>query len=143
VKRQEAGGELTRYFSEFVNAKLPSAKDTQQWVEDLKERKPLPESFLRGNPFGLVAMNGNVWEIVSDDWHDNYDERAPENNERSWKDNPSDANVFEKPPYVLRGGSFNTDAYMTQCFYRKSEVFSFAGNEQIGFRIVMELDETN
>lgn len=124
----------SKYLSKFVNAIIPCSNETPLCVEDLREKNSLPESSLYANPFGLVAMNGNVWEMVSDDWHDNYDD-APENNKKSWEDNTT-----ENKQYVLRGGAYNTEVYMTQCFYRKSENFYSPGNDQTGFRIVMEAE---
>lgn len=119
--------------------------DTELWVERLMKNvnKPLPESSLLPNNYGLVGLNGNVWEMVADAWHDKYEEAKRDEKgevteeakpgEMPWGNPASD----ENKKYVLRGGSYNESDFMTQCSYRKSENYIFEGNGQIGFRIVM------
>lgn len=125
--------------TKFINAIIFTEERPDPLTEVVMKKINTPwleSSFDYANLYGLVAMNGNVWEIVSDEWHMNY-EGAPENGV-SWGDLTKSSTNNSEKKYVLRGGAFNKEAYMTQCSYRKSEEFLSPGNDQIGFRIVME-----
>jgi formylglycine-generating enzyme required for sulfatase activity len=122
---------------EFINAKyiIKEASAGEIAILNKLQNKSLPDSSFIANPFGLAAMNGNVWEMVSDSWHANY-KNAPLNS-LAWE--PIDINSGDKSKsYVLRGGAFNRPNYMCQCSYRTNGTFSTQGNEQTGFRIVLE-----
>jgi formylglycine-generating enzyme required for sulfatase activity len=63
-----------------------------------RERITLPVKSFSPNEFGLYDMIGNVWEFVSDDYHETYN-GAPTDSSIPWKDN----NRFRKA--VFRGCS--------------------------------------
>ncbi len=132
------------YNPEVVNAiSLPEKTPVEIGFIFKNLNKPKSESFLLPNSYGLVGMNGNVWEMVADTWHDSYNAGQNENgemikmplDESPWRDSVSDENMR----YVIRGGAYNESAYMTQCSYRKS--YNSDGNGQIGFRIVMTIKD--
>ncbi len=82
------------------------------------------------NSYGLLDMNGNVWEWVEDDWHNNY-KGAPDDGS-AWIDN-----INKKGSYrVLRGGSWASGASWCRSAYRN---WSLPVNRLnvIGFRLVL------
>jgi formylglycine-generating enzyme required for sulfatase activity len=81
------------------------------------------------NAFGLFDMHGNVWEWVSDRWHDNY-VNGP-NDGSSWNSGNSERRV-------ARGGSwlYGGDAARSSC--RRWNTASYRSNN-IGFRVAREL----
>ncbi|HMS39802.1 MAG TPA: SUMF1/EgtB/PvdO family nonheme iron enzyme, partial [Pyrinomonadaceae bacterium] len=122
--------------TDIVNAMILTDEKVPKWTEPLMRKASIlmEESVFIANSYGVVAMNGNVWEIVADDWHDNY------------LDMPDDVKKYgiprqnksqEKDKYVKRGGSYMDEASMTQCAYRTSEKVGSEGNNRTGFRIVM------
>lgn len=60
-----------------------------------------PVGSYKPNAFGLFDMLGNVWEVMADCWHPNYDGA------------PTDGSAWGQEPNcrasVLRGGSFNSN----------------------------------
>lgn len=104
-------------------------KEAPEWARDLKDKMSLTKneilgsSNFDGNLFGLLAMNGNVWEMTSDNWHEDYSYTS------------KDSNLF-----VIRGGAYSRDSFMAQCSYRTNATFTSTGNDQTGFRIVIEAD---
>lgn len=61
-----------------------------------------PVKFGHPNAFGLYHMHGQVWEWVEDIYHDSYD-GAPDDGS-PWVDNS-----IERPPRIVRGGSWKAD----------------------------------
>ncbi|MDM8559131.1 formylglycine-generating enzyme family protein [Candidatus Parabeggiatoa sp. HSG14] len=59
--------------------------------------KTAPVGSFKPNPFGLYDTAGNLWELVADSWHDNYEEA------------PTDGSVWiegDDSLVVVRGGSW-------------------------------------
>lgn len=149
--RKESEKDNTRsetYNPKVVNAiSLPEDNPFRFGFEPILRNinKPKPESSLIPNSYGLVGMNGNVWEIVADAWHDAYNDGKDKNgqtvnmpmDENPWGNPVSD----ENKSYVVRGGAYNEHAYMTQCSYRKAENNNLDGNGQTGFRVVMIIND--
>ncbi|WMJ09027.1 SUMF1/EgtB/PvdO family nonheme iron enzyme [Nitrosomonas sp. sh817] len=65
------------------------------------ERKTAPVGSFKANTFGLYDTAGNVWELVRDCWHDNYD-NAPDDGSAWLEKNGGDCNRC-----VIRGGSWS------------------------------------
>ena len=86
----------------------------------------MPVGSFPANPFGLCDMNGNVWEWVEDDWHDNYKNAPPDG--RALVNDPRSADR------VVRGGSWSGDARRCRSTFRSYGSFDFTGNI-IGFRL--------
>ena len=85
------------------------------------------------NAFGLHDMNGNVWEIVADDDHDDYTGA------------PTDGSVWKVSQarrvgdeVVKRGGSWDLPAEYLRCATR-SWADPDNGDELTGFRVAMSL----
>jgi formylglycine-generating enzyme required for sulfatase activity len=90
---------------------------------------PEPVGSFAANPIGLYDMNGNVWEWVSDCWHNSY------------KGAPTDGSTWDTPGCnmrVIRGGSWREgDDYMLS-----STRFKYSPSvrqSQNGFRVIKEL----
>jgi formylglycine-generating enzyme required for sulfatase activity len=124
----------------FVNVKAlipPNTSEIDKQILRKLESSPSSDDKFDSNRFGLVAMNGNVWEMVSDRWHGSYADRP--SGTQAW-DPITDPNLIGRGEdyYVIRGGSFNTPAYMAQCSYRSKGTIGSSGNGQVGFRIVID-----
>ena len=81
------------------------------------------------NQLGIYDMSGNVWEWCQDKWHKNY------------KNAPKDGTAWEtgNSSYrVMRGGSWNYDAYNCRVAYRNSGSADDRG-DGMGFRIALSL----
>jgi formylglycine-generating enzyme required for sulfatase activity/serine/threonine protein kinase len=137
------GGNPTRYGGgnqfdpAFVNAiNIPEDENVPKWASTLIQKvgyEPLPVSSFVANPFGLSAMNGNLWEMVSDRWHDDF-LNAPVNGS-SW-DQPDDKGGGG----VIRGGAFNRLDTLARCSSRTQTTLNHPGNIQTGFRILLQTD---
>lgn len=75
---------------------------------------------------GCHDMAGNVYEMVEDDWHNNY-VGAPTNT-NPWIDNPR-ANMR-----VMRGGSWSDTSMVAQCAWRSSIMHPMGYFNFVGFR---------
>lgn len=129
-----AGDEVLVDFAN-VNYTPSSASLSEEIMISKLSKTPLTDSEFVGNSLGLSAMSGNVWEMVSDDWRENLD--AVPQDGTPWRDNSKDS----RKKFVLKGGSFNSHAYMAQCSYRTNGYADSPGNNQVGFRIVLESSE--
>jgi len=87
------------------------------------------------NNFGLFDMEGNVWEFVSDCWHDSY-KNAPltNNNSKGW--GAEDAGDCSRG--VRRGGSFADSANSLRLTNRISQNKTSV-LQNTGFRLVQDL----
>jgi hypothetical protein len=72
------------------------------WYNDNSGNRTYPVAQKKANKWGLFDMQGNVWEWVEDDWHDNYD-GAPADGSARVEKNRGDVRVF-------RGCSWVSDA---------------------------------
>jgi formylglycine-generating enzyme required for sulfatase activity len=84
------------------------------------------------NPWGLCDMQGNVFEWVTDDWHDNY-HGAP-NDGSAWIDEGS----RHESGCVKRGGSWFNYLKECRCAYRSRDEIEYQGHYS-GFRIARTL----
>lgn len=139
-----AGNELTEDFGNVKNI-APDISKSERIVINKLSTRPLTDSDFIGNAYGLSAMNGNVWEMVSDRWQPNLDS-VPEDG-GSW-DEITDKQITDlksgdnkREMFVIKGGSFSTPAYMAQCSYRTNAYFVTPGNNQLSFRIVLEANK--
>lgn len=83
------------------------------------------------NPFDLHDMLGNVWEWVSDCWHDNY-EGAPSDGS-NW-----DSDTGECKRRVARGGSYVNGVSKIRVTYRGKFKVKEAREIYLGFRIARD-----
>jgi formylglycine-generating enzyme required for sulfatase activity len=97
---------------------------------DCLSKKPTqttPVGSFSPSPFGLYDMNGNVYEFVADDWHENYD-GAPTDGS-AWLDGDSKNRVS-------RGGCWYYGP-ADMAVYKRNWDFDEPYNYQ-GFRVVLE-----
>ncbi len=87
------------------------------------------------NGFGLFDMHGNVWEWI-EDWSGPYDPEDVIDPKGFPEDQLPSLDLAMR---VVRSGSFIDDAAMARSANRW-EYSAAAGNEFIGFRIVLEVD---
>lgn|GEM_PF-5909740 len=68
------------------------------WYDSNSEKSPHPVGLLKPNELGVFDMSGNICELVSDDWHDDY------------QDAPTDGSPWLRPSKrmarVYRGGGW-------------------------------------
>lgn len=95
------------------------SKGNEQW------EFTAPVGQLPANPFGLYDILGNVWELVADCRHANY-EGAP-NDGSAWMDGECNS-------HVLRGGSWGSTSRGVQAAARAAAGEHFASMD-IGFRL--------
>ncbi|MCP4236342.1 MAG: formylglycine-generating enzyme family protein, partial [Aestuariibacter sp.] len=81
------------------------------------------------NPYGLLDMNGNVWEWVEDDHHHDY-KGAPEDGS-AWIDTP-ERSVYR----VIRGGSWASGAGICRSAFRYGYGPDYR-DYNTGFRLVL------
>jgi formylglycine-generating enzyme required for sulfatase activity len=121
------GNTSTRYWwgNRFDEGKASCKKCGGPW----DRKSPKAVGSFAPNPFGLYDMNGNVWEWVSDCWHNSY-AGAPRSGE-SWQ--AKNCRVR-----VLRGGSWRNDSnymYSAVRFKYDADVRYLVN----GFRVVKTL----
>jgi len=107
----------------------------------------VPDS-VRPNPFGLRNMLGNVWEFVSDYYAEDAFAMYPES--QLIKDPTGPATGTER---VIRGGSFNSDAFDVRSATRRStqhdawlvtdpqipkSIWWYSDSYDVGFRVVLD-----
>lgn len=136
---QKRFGSVSEYNERFINAVYvpPNAPRYAELLLNKVRLSPLDGSAFDANLFGLSAMSGNVWEIVADSWH-RGDANSPPQDGSAWNPIVHIPRQDEDIYYVLRGGASQRLAYMSQCFYRTKGRYISPGNEQTGFRVVLE-----
>ena len=103
------------------------------WYNANSNRTIHPVAEKRPNPWNLYDMHGNVWELVEDDWHFNYNQSPADG--RAWIDSPRGSRK------VIRGGSWTNDAEYCRSTNRVVYVPSNPGN-LTGFRLAKSFDPT-
>jgi formylglycine-generating enzyme required for sulfatase activity len=84
------------------------------------------------NKFGLYDLQGNVWELVEDNWHRNY-EGSPPHDGSVWQG----GDATTRP---LRGGSWQSDArYLRSAYRHTAPACVVCRWSSIGFRVARTL----
>jgi len=101
--------------------------DDYAWYSDNKKGSH-PVGQKLPNPWGLYDMHGNVWEVVQDGFHDNYNNA------------PLDGSVWEtvNRNFISRGGSWDNDANLLRSASRHRNEPGDR-NFLTGFRIVRDV----
>ena len=118
-------GTTTQY--SFGNSESELGK--YAWYSEKYGTDPHPVGQKKPNPWGLYDMQGNVWEWVQDEWHDNY------------YGAPSDGSVWNdgvRSTMVIRGGSCTSDVKDCQLTFR-SESYPTHRSQYLGFRLLKEI----
>ena len=129
------GDTETRYYfgnelsSDYANYDGRHQYDSNASVKYREQTTPV--GIFPANKFGLYDMHGNVWEWCADPWHEDYRGR------------PAIATVWESGGdvqyRVLRGGSWNHDAWECRTTNRRKDPFINWYN-YYGFRVAMFAD---
>jgi formylglycine-generating enzyme required for sulfatase activity len=121
------GGTTSRYWwGEQMKGGNASCKGCG---EPWKAEAPPPAGSFVANPFGLLDMNGSVWEWVQDCWHSSY-KGAPADGS-AWADGSCQSRV-------IRGGSWREDgSYMLTTTRFKYD--ASVRQSQNGFRVARSL----
>jgi formylglycine-generating enzyme required for sulfatase activity len=89
-----------------------------------------PVGSFKPNAFGLYDMQGNVWEWVEDNWHDNYDGAPTDGSAWLRRDDPSYC--------VIRGGSWRNDPQIVRAAVRRKRNTGVRF-DTLGFRLARTL----
>lgn len=101
--------------------------DVLAWYEENSEGRTQPVGTRAPNGLGLYDMSGNVWEWCEDAF-------LPDAYQRHKGRNPLvESRISER---VIRGGSWNLDAWSARCARRFNFTADFFG-PALGFRLVM------
>jgi len=92
-----------------------------------------PVASFAANEFGLHDMLGNVFEWVSDCWHDNYDGAPADGSARVGNERGGDCTQRE-----MRGGSWFTAPGFVRFAYRNRFAADYRSSS-VGFRVVREI----
>ncbi|MDZ7597554.1 MAG: SUMF1/EgtB/PvdO family nonheme iron enzyme [Desulfobacterales bacterium] len=111
------------------------AVDRVAWYEENSGGTTHPVGEKAANGLGLFDMSGNVWEWCRDSFQDEaYRLHVPQNPVCTGRDRGADR--------VIRGGSWNLDAWSARCARRSSCPTGFSG-PAVGFRLAMIPDRTD
>lgn len=97
------------------------------WYSGNSSRKAHPVGRKKPNQYGLHDMHGNVWELVSDWYADNYYKNSPARNPKG----PSTGSVV-----VQRGGAWGSDPGFVRAAIREWS-YSDLRYKDVGFRCVI------
>ncbi|MGJ7915065.1 formylglycine-generating enzyme family protein [Massilia sp. LXY-6] len=121
------GGTTTRYW--WGDQMKGGNSSCEGCGEPWKADGPPPVGSFVANPFGLLDMNGSVWEWVQDCWHSSY-KGAPADGS-AWTDGACQSRV-------IRGGSWREDgSYMLSTTRFKYD--ASVRQSQNGFRVARSL----
>ena len=130
------GGSNTQFhFGEAISSQYVNYNSSSSYRSESPSiyRKKIStiNEFKFPNKFGLFDMHGNVWEWCLDHWHDDYQSAPSEAS--PW------INTHTTSLRILRGGSWNCEAYLCRSTSRFSNNESDNLSNDIGFRIVKVL----
>ncbi|MDJ0581358.1 SUMF1/EgtB/PvdO family nonheme iron enzyme [Crocosphaera sp.] len=83
------------------------------------------------NSLGLYDLHGNVWEWCADAWHSSYENASTDGEPR--------VSSQHDTRRILRGGSWDEDAYHCRCASRYAYHPQAVGVSRIGFRVMLVL----
>ena len=98
------------------------------WIDENSRGRSHPVGQKRPNDLGIYDMSGNVWEWCLDTFQEDAFSRHD-------KFNPM--MTASSPDRVIRGGSWNLDAWSARCGRRFNFPADFFG-PALGFRLVMD-----
>lgn len=105
--------------------------DTTHTNYERKKRGTTPVGIYPPNGFGLYDMAGNVSEIVSDFYSDNYYRFSPDKN-------PGGPEIGEF--HTVRGGSWLSGPKGLRVFKRREGILPYLSLPDVGFRCVKDID---
>ena len=89
-------------------------------------QRTTPVNMFPANPWGLHDIHGNVWEWCEDHYHDNY--KGSPIDGIAWVDHKEDS------PRVVRGGSWNRNAWYCRSAFRGDHSPDYRASH-VGFRL--------
>ena len=103
------------------------------WYDANSYGETKPVGMKAPNELGLYDMSGNVYELIEDQWHDNYD-GAPSSG-AAWK------GKGEYPVRVVRGGSWGYGLRFCRCANRFNNGSEYRSDD-VGFRLALPFQFT-
>ncbi|MDJ0511463.1 MAG: SUMF1/EgtB/PvdO family nonheme iron enzyme [Crocosphaera sp.] len=120
------GPTLTGELANYMGKRLYAGEGTSIYRQETTS-----VSAFYPNGFGLYDLHGNVWEWCADAWYPSYEEASTSGEPRS--------SSQKETRRVLRGGSWDEDAYHCRCASRYAYHPQGVGLSQIGFRVVCKV----
>jgi len=117
-------GTTTRYSFGAEESKL----NEYAWYNKNSGFKTHPVGQKNPNHWNIYDMHGNVWELVQDKWHDNYEDSPSDGS--AWKDESVSS-------HVLRGGGYKSDA--GDCRSAARGRYVSLHDSSFGFRLLRKL----
>lgn len=128
-----AGTATPFHFGETITSNLANIRSLESYasapIGDYR-RQTTDVGLFPPNAFGLYDMHGNVWELCSDHWHDNYI-GAP-------KDGSAWVTGGKSASRIPRGGSFVSEPGFCRSAYRVAFSVDFK-THPLGFRLALSL----
>ncbi|EAZ90928.1 SUMF1/EgtB/PvdO family nonheme iron enzyme [Crocosphaera chwakensis] len=115
---------LTGYLANYMAKRLYAGESSSIYRQETTS-----VSAFYPNSFGLYDLHGNVWEWCADAWYSSYEDASKSGKPRS--------SSQQETRRVLRGGSWDEDAYHCRSASRYAYHPQGVGVSQIGFRVML------
>jgi formylglycine-generating enzyme required for sulfatase activity len=120
----------------FRHSENNGTLSTYAWYDKNSGSHHRPVAQKKPNKWGVYDIVGNVWEWVEDCYHNSYNGKNVPTDGSAWANNCY-RKLGEEPMHVVRGGSWDYNAWSTRFSFR-SYVVPSTHTVGIGFRIAKD-----